>query len=154
MGADKHQRRRQRSKKKFVQIWHEVIESPAYQSLSVCARAALIELCNRYNGRNNGKISFSVREMADRLNVGKNTANRALMELVQCCLADPVKPGWFSTKHRQATEWRITFQSTDRPPTNDHRSWTPENSVCVPKTGTPGPLSGDTDGTAQSADGP
>jgi hypothetical protein len=163
MGADKHLRRKQRSKKKFVQIWHEVIESPAYQSLSVYARAALVELCNRYNGGNNGKISFSVREMAERLDIGKNTACRAMQDLVDRLLAIPTRPGWFSTKHRQATEWRITFQPYNgTPPTNEFRNWRRENvtqpprkkSLCVPSRGTHGASRRDTTRTAQSPDGP
>ena len=155
MGRDKHERRRHKSRRKFVQIWNEVIESPAYRSLSVAGAAALVQICNRYNGGNNGRISFSVREMAERLNVGKDRANRALTELVERRLLIPTRSGWFSNKHRQATEWRIPFQPTDQAPTNDHRNWKPgEIQNTVPKRGTHGPEGRDTTRTAQRADGP
>ena len=152
MGRDKHERRRHKSRRKFVQIWNEVIESPAYRSLSVAGAAALVQICNRYNGGNNGRISFSVREMAERLNVGKDRANRALTELVERRLLIPTRSGWFSNKHRQATEWRIPFQPTDQAPTNDHRNWKPgpmsEIQNTVLKTRTVGPQNRDTTGHA------
>src|SRR5215471_17929078 len=126
MGRDKHELRRRLSKRKFVQIWHEVIESPAYQSLSVYARAALVEICNRYNGGNNGKIAFSVREMAKRLRTGTKQARRATAEITERGLAIPERTGWFSPDHCHATEWRITFQATDKPATNEFRNWKPQ----------------------------
>jgi hypothetical protein len=129
MGRDYHEKRRRRSKRKFVQIWHDVVASPAYHSLSVYARAALIEICDRYHGTNNGKVPFSVREMAKRLRTGPRQASRALMDLVDRGVIAPERTGWFSPNHCHATEWRITFQATDRPATNDYRNWNPEHPM-------------------------
>jgi len=125
MGRDKHEKRRRHSKRKFVQIWHEVIQSPAYQSLSVYAKAALIEICDRYNGTNNGRISFSVREIAERLHTGRHQAHRAMADLEEHGLAIRERLGWFSPDHGHATEWRITFQPTEKPATNEYRTWKP-----------------------------
>jgi hypothetical protein len=129
MGRDKHEQRRRRSKKKFVQIWHEVIESAAYQSLSVYAKAALVEICNRYNGVNNGKIPFSLREMRKRLGTGQHQVAAALRALVEHGLIAVEHLGWFSSDHCHSTEWRITFQPTDKPATNEFRNWKPDSAA-------------------------
>jgi hypothetical protein len=123
MGRDRHEVRRRRSKRRFVQIWHEVIESPAYQSLSVYAKATLVELCNRYNGVNNGRIPLSQREIAQRLRTGQHQASDAFDDLVEHGLIAEERPGWFSPDHCHSSEWRITFQATDKPATNEFRNW-------------------------------
>jgi hypothetical protein len=129
MGRDKHELRRRRSKRRFVQIWHEVIESPAYQSLSVHAKATLVELCNRYNGVNNGRIPLSQREIGQRLRTGQHQAFRAMKDLAGHGLAIPERAGWFSPNHCHSTEWRITFQATDKPATNEFRNWKPASDA-------------------------
>ena len=50
------------------------IESHAYRSLSIGARALMIELKALYNGNNNGMLFLSVREAAKRLGCSKNLA--------------------------------------------------------------------------------
>jgi len=141
MGGDPHGKKRRRSKRKFVQIFCDVIESPAYRSLSVYAVAALVQVCHRFNGANNGKISFSVREMAERLRTGPRQAGSAFKELSERGFLVATIKGWFSTKHRHATEWRLTFQHCNhQPPTKDYEKWqpgiqntvSPENSAGVP----------------------
>jgi hypothetical protein len=136
-GRDYHEQRRRRSKRKFVQIWHEVVQSPAFQSLSVYGVAALVYLCDRYNGVNNGRIPFSVGEMATRLRTGTKQARRALAEITDRGLALPARTGWFSPDHCHSTEWRITFQATNKPATNEFRNWAPTvvpgNTVALTK---------------------
>jgi hypothetical protein len=61
----------------------------------------------RYNGQNNGNISFSVREGAEMFNVGKTTVSRSLGRLTAREFAFPTKKGAFSLKVRHATEWRL-----------------------------------------------
>lgn len=55
-----------------VRFYQWELKSPAYRSLSLGARALLIELKSLYNGSNNGDLFLSVREAARRLNCGKN----------------------------------------------------------------------------------
>ncbi len=45
----------QRHGPKFIQLFRYLLDSPAYMSLSVWARAALIEVNRGYNGSNNGR---------------------------------------------------------------------------------------------------
>jgi hypothetical protein len=76
------------------------------------ARAALIELIDRYNGGNNGHIGLGARELAYELNCSKETAARALRELDDAKLAHPTIVGTW--RGRQASEWRLTFLLCDR----------------------------------------
>lgn len=60
------------------------METPAWRALSVTAQALYPWLKLEWHGpkaNNNGKISLSVRQAADRLGVGINTAARAFHDL-------------------------------------------------------------------------
>jgi DNA-binding transcriptional regulator YhcF (GntR family) len=59
-------------------------------------------------GSNNGRIPFSLREMAEALHVSKMTAARALRLLQDRGFVVETKRGAFSVKERHATEWRLT----------------------------------------------
>ena len=72
---------RTNSEARHIRLYHWLLKSPAWHSISPLARSLLIEVWRRYNGQNNGEISYSVREAAKALHVGKDTANRAFHEL-------------------------------------------------------------------------
>jgi hypothetical protein len=127
MGKDRHKRRHRGPT--FVQLFHYLLDSAAYQSLSLKARAALIEICRRYDGGNNGRIALSVREAAERMNCTKETASLAFRELVEKGFMQAAKLGWFSIKFRHSTEWRLTFYRDDvtgEPPTRAFQRWPAE----------------------------
>ena len=84
MGSKK---RRRKSGRPFIRLWRNVKRSEAYHGLRHTARAALIELLDRYNGLNNGMLGLGVRQLADELNCSKDTAARALLELDDAGLA-------------------------------------------------------------------
>jgi len=99
-----------RSKKnqgRFVALPHRVIDSPGYRATSPIARAVLIEVQRLYDGKNNGSLALSVRLIAQRTNVSKDTASRAINELVNCGLLRLVKASSFSQK-KTAAEYRLT----------------------------------------------
>jgi hypothetical protein len=98
---------------KFIQLFRYVLDCPAYVSLSLVARAALIELNLGYNGSNNGKIVLSVRQLAERLGCDKGFANRALQELIEKGFIERRVKGAFSVKFRRATEWRLNDRRCD-----------------------------------------
>ena len=105
---------------RFVMLHHYVIDSPAYRSLSCTARSLLIEVWRRYNGSNNGHISFSSREAAERTGVSKNTAAKALRELEDRGFLKARQRGSFHLKIRHATEWTLTGEDLNgQPATKD-----------------------------------
>lgn len=97
----------------FFKVFRYVMNSPAYASLSLAARAALVEVTHGYNGSNNGRIILSVRQLAERMGCAINTAHRALQELVDKGFIEPRVKGAFSNKFMRATEWRLNDRHCD-----------------------------------------
>ena len=107
----KRPKKRRISGRRFIQLWTNVKRSAAYHSCNVYARAALVELLDRYTGCNNGMISMSVREIAELLDCAASTAAKALTDLDDAGLARPVNLGRWRGKI--ATTWRLTFYRCD-----------------------------------------
>ena len=108
------------------------MRTEAWRSLDPVARCAYIELAKSYNGSNNGRIAFSLRQMAVGLNVGKMTARRALQKLQDGGVIVEVQRGAFSYKLRHATTWRLTEHVDDVTgalPTKDFARWQEKNAV-------------------------
>lgn len=111
--ARRHQTRHRSSGPNFIQLFRYMLDSPAYVSLSTAARAALIEINRGYNGANNGKIVLSERDLAKRIGCHRDTARRALQELVDKGFIEPRIKGAFRVKYRCATEWRLNDRRCD-----------------------------------------
>jgi hypothetical protein len=95
----------------FILLPWGVKRSRAYHGLSAPARAAFVEIIDRYDGRNNGRIGLGVRELAYELNCSQAKAWRALGELEDSGLIIPTKLG--AWRGKKATEWRIVFHVCD-----------------------------------------
>jgi DNA-binding transcriptional regulator YhcF (GntR family) len=107
------QRRRHHDGPPFIQLYRYMLNCPAYESLSPWARAALVEVQRGYNGSNNGRIILSVRDVAKRLGCHRDTAGRALQELIDKGFIEPRIKGAFSVKFKRATEWRLNDRRCD-----------------------------------------
>lgn len=124
---------RSKGSDRFVQLHHWVLNAPAYRSLSVYGRAALIELYRLYNGSNNGKIAMSVRRLADLLNINKTTANKALKELQKYGFIRIAQEGSFNQKRPLSHEYVITeYGYNGQLATKDFMKWRPEDPPCRP----------------------
>lgn len=106
-----------------------VIDSAAYQALSLYARAVLVEIVRRMDGFNNGKIAISQREIAARLGTSNFRAiGKAIAELMQHGFLEVSAEGEWA--QRKAREYLLTFVSTQKghliiPATNDYLHWAP-----------------------------
>ena len=115
---------RSNSGARFLQLHHWLLKSTAYRRSSLAARGLLIEVMARYNGQNNGEISMSVREAAEKLNVGKDRASRAFHELQELGFLRIVERGSFNRKVRHASTWHLTmFESNGEPATKNFMRW-------------------------------
>ncbi|MEN6543050.1 MarR family transcriptional regulator [Parvibaculum sp.] len=119
---------------KFVQLHRWFLDTDAWRDLDPVARCAYIEISRRYGGpgSNNGRISFSIREMAERLNVSKATAARAFERLQDHGFIAQTRKGAFSVKVRVATEWRLTEFADDvtgELATKDFTRWKKQKTV-------------------------
>jgi hypothetical protein len=65
-----------------IRLYSWLLQSPAYRAASNAARSILFELMRRYDGNNNGALSFGGKDAAP-LGVCRNAAERALRELEQ-----------------------------------------------------------------------
>jgi hypothetical protein len=133
---------------RFVMLPFYLLKSPAYRSLSVTARALIPEIAMRFNGENNGRISFSVREAGKAVGRDKDTAGNALHELEDKGFLDAKRKGYFSSIQSKATEWRLTWLPCgDERPTKEFMRWQqPEKKqIAVPLPGTARPKVSDGD---------
>jgi HTH domain len=82
---------------RYVALTHWMMRTEAWRSLDCVARCAYLELAMRYAGpgSNNGRLPYSLREMAEALNVSKMTALRAFHRLQECGFIVEMKRGAF-----------------------------------------------------------
>ena len=145
---------------RFIILPHWLLNSPAYQSLAPGPRAFLIEVWLRHNGQNNGEITYSVREAAERLRCGKDTAAKWFQELEEKRFLIARRRGSFTYKARHATEWEITAEPyRDNPASKNFMRWgaTTEKQNTVLPRGTDGPTERDRamhDGAKNTRHGP
>lgn len=92
---------------RWVGLQHWMLKSTAWQLLSPNAVKVLIAVWQRYNGINNGEISYSCRE-AEVIGLHRNTACRALEELVDSGFLKVARDSAFTVKSNTARLWTIT----------------------------------------------
>lgn len=98
---------------RHIQFAYRLLESPAYRSLTVNARALLTELSMLFNGENNGSLYLSVRDAAARLGLASTkTAQIAFDELEAIGFITMTRDAHFSVKageHSRARAWRLNW---------------------------------------------
>lgn len=112
---------------RFVKLSASLLAEWHRLHISCGARALLVELINRYNGSNNGRIYLPTREAATMLFVTRNTVSGYLKELEEAGFIVATKPAQLGVDGKgRAAEWRLTHLSCDsRPPTADYRNSKP-----------------------------
>ncbi len=97
----------------FLSLDHDFVRSDKVASLSAKGKALMFAMADRYNGRNNGSIPYSVKEAMTWLHCGTSTALRTFRELEDASLIVAVRKGSFDHKNGvrkgTATEWQLTF---------------------------------------------
>lgn len=128
----------------FIMLPLWVIRSTAWRALGPVERSIYLEMKGRFNGHNNGTIGLGCREAADAVNVGKDTANRAMVRLQEFGFIEATTKGFYKPLGRAATEWLLTELPDDR---TGHKalktfaSWAGEKQKPRRTSGTPRPLS-------------
>src|SRR5215831_2831997 len=89
-----------RSDDRFVKLPYDVLDSAAFISASAGAKALFVFLIRRFNGRNNGQISCSVREAAAWCACGKTAAAKYFDELIALDLIEqrPLYRTWLPSE--------------------------------------------------------
>lgn len=120
----------------FVSLPWPVLESAAFASLDLTARALLVEVVHLYKGDNNGSLYLSAREARDRLGLGDcRPVLRGFEDLQDRGFLELAKEAHFAVKASdtsRARVWRITWHAwlespvkARRAPTNDWRNYQP-----------------------------
>jgi hypothetical protein len=104
---------REERKDRYFALHHFMLRTDAWRALSAPARAVYIQIGFRYDGFNNGRIAFSVRDAASECGLAKNTAGKAFRELVDLGFIEETRHGALSRKTRIASEWRMTAFKCD-----------------------------------------
>ncbi len=135
-----------------------MLDSPAYRSLDVYARALIVELDYLYNGSNNGSIGLGARVAADRINVGKNKAHKSLRALRERGFIIATNEDEFRFTTGKQTNWRLTWRDCEgAPPSREFMQWRPDKpaskQIEVPLRGTHRPSTGDGGGSDRPSTG-
>jgi len=114
---------RSQKNKRFVAFDYNLLETEAFRYLTGGAFKLLALVKKRYNGINNGHISFSVREGKDLLGYSKDTIGHYFVELVDKGFLKIKEKGSFSYKKRHATTWIITSDEYSNQKSRDFKNW-------------------------------
>ncbi|MEH6696681.1 MAG: helix-turn-helix domain-containing protein [Hyphomonas sp.] len=108
----------------YLPIPYTMAHSAAFRSLSGPALKVWVELRSRYNGSNNGRLSLSFQNAAERLSMSKSTVKRAFDELIEKGFVRKRREGtWYG---RLAAEYVVTSERLDgNAPTRDWQNWKP-----------------------------
>ena len=109
--------------KRYVGFDYQLLETKAFKYLTGGAFKLLALVKKRYNGVNNGHISFSVREGRDLLGCSVNTISRYFDELVDKGFLKIKEKGSFNYKKRHASTWIITSYEYNNNTTRDFKHW-------------------------------
>lgn len=114
---------RSQKNKRYVGFDYNLLETEAFKYLTGGAFKLLALVKKRYNGINNGEISFSVREGRDLLGYSVNTISRYFYELEDKGFLKANQKGSFSYKKRHASTWIITSDEYLDKKTRDFKNW-------------------------------
>ncbi len=108
-------------------LYRHYTSSPAYRDLKPPAKVLLLEFLEScFPQERNGRLSISVKNAAEKLNVSKPTAIRAFNELAEHGFIVLVNgERW---QERKAREWRLTIMPCNgREPSNEWEQWNSES---------------------------
>jgi hypothetical protein len=111
----------------FVQMYHDVMDTPAWQAMSHGARNLYLALKRSYNrkARNNGRIFLSVRDASLMIKANKDIVSYWFKELQHYGFIVMTRQGALGVDGKgKAPHWRLTEHDTaDAPATLDFRLW-------------------------------
>lgn len=111
-----------------ARIYSAWMELPAWRAASIAARCLLVEMLTRYRPGDNGRLEWSVRNVAEVLGVSKSTASAALIELETIGWIEVMRAGSFSRKGR-ASLYALAMYTNDvtgEPATSTFERWRPD----------------------------
>jgi DNA-binding transcriptional MocR family regulator len=113
-----------------ARIYSAWMELSAWRAVSIAARCLLVEMLTRYRPGDNGRLEWSVRDVAEVLGVSKSTASTALIELETTGWIEVTRAGSFSRKGRASFYALAMFTNdvTGEPATRTFERWRPDGN--------------------------
>ncbi|MEJ6594679.1 hypothetical protein, partial [Parasphingorhabdus sp.] len=113
----------------YFMVPQALYDSVAYRTASVRAKLLLFGFMRRLNGFNNGKLTYSAREMTDDVGAHYSRVQEALDELIAGGFIVLTKQ--HPKISRLANEWRLTFAAYGQhenpiPATNEYKDVSPK----------------------------
>lgn len=126
MGHGRKHNRTGRSKGlgSFVMFTHEMLDTPAFRSLTAPEKVILLAVTRLYNGHNNGDIGFGARA-GEHWGIGRTQTAAALRRLVEIGFLQQTQRSSFDYKRRTATyalTWRVKNVPSTVPATFGYRT--------------------------------
>ena len=123
-------------KGKFTTLNLYVVDALAWRAVKTTSHSLFILLCLEWSGpkyNNNGKITLSVRQAAERMGVSRDTAAKAFRELQAKGFIVVTKGGSLGvTGYGKCPEYEITsIEMPHREKSNSFLKWTPGNDFDV-----------------------
>jgi hypothetical protein len=121
----------------FNRLYHGIVDTAAWLHIARSGAIGLLTyIWRRYNGRNNGRITFSQREAERIFRCSPKRAIRWFSELQEAGFIVAVRRGAFSQKTgvfaARATTWRLTMEPYDgNAPTRDYLHFKPDGAPNV-----------------------
>lgn len=108
----------------FFQLYHKLLDSPRYISLSHPAKSLLIDMCRQYNGRNNGDLCVTLNVMKAQGWNSNGTMRKALKALMDAELVLLTRQGSINKCSLYAFSWlpidecggKLEVRATRTPP--------------------------------------
>ena len=102
----------------YMGLDHDFIRSDVMTALTPRAKLLVFGIADRFNGKNNGRISYSVKEAMQWLGCSKLSARAALDELQDAGLIEVAVEACFDYKpgaqRGTARKWRLLFLRAKR----------------------------------------
>jgi hypothetical protein len=113
------------SGQRFIRLTHELMDSEAWDTASSECKDLVLRIWKRFNGRNNGRISYSRREAEAALPCGPTQAVRYFKEAQELGFIVATKRGSLDGDGAgKATRWRITMEPCgEESATRDFLRW-------------------------------
>ena len=134
-----------KSSNKYAKIPIIALNTPAWRSLGLAAQALLPWLVMEYKGKtfnNNGEISLSIRQAAEKMGIARDTAAKAFRDLQAKGFIVVKRGGSLGVKgHGKCPQYEITLiEMPSAAATHQYKKWSEGNDFAIFKHAVSNPI--------------
>ncbi|MSP81884.1 MAG: hypothetical protein EXQ94_02865 [Alphaproteobacteria bacterium] len=115
---------RSKGEARHIRLYHWLTGSPAWRALKPASKVVLLDVWRRHDGKNNGRIAASSRDIRDGTGLNRRTILAALARCQELGFLTCARPASFTMKHKLAPLWEVTAEPVgDQLATRRFMSW-------------------------------